>query len=228
VARTTHLKCAVFVVLATLCPAFNAAATPILDQRYDNLLEPGLFSEYVVQSDPNSIIGTAQTFTVGLSGWLTEVDLLLFARNATSASAAVPFEIRTIVGGRPGDTVLSSGVVMVPTGYAGSSFLPALFPSIAVDAGEQLAMYTPGTTVAASGDVQWFGDKFGGYGGGTAFQDLDGDGAFSGRGETLPSADAAFRTYVDPSGMSAIPEPGTMLLLGSGLIAFVFRLRRRR
>ena len=227
-ARTTYLKCAVFVVVAILCGAFKAAATPMLDQHYDNLLEPGLFSEYVVQSDPNYIIGTAQTFTVGLSGWLTEVDLLFFARNMTSAGAAVPFEIRTIVGGRPGDSVLSSGVVMVPTGYVGSSFLPALFPAISVDAGEQLAMYTPGTTVAASGNVQWFGDKFGGYGGGAAFQDLDGDGGFSGRGETLPSADAAFRTYVDPSGMSAIPEPGTMVLLGSGLIGVVFRLRRRR
>jgi hypothetical protein len=151
----------------------------------------------------------AQTFTAGLSGELDQVDLAL-AQPTTPSVGPLTVEIRNVVGGAPGTTVLASAAVpaaSVPTVDQGLAFVEVPFDSpAAVAAGGQYAIvaYTGGSDVYG-----WGRAGTDAYAGGTR---VDSDESPPSTWFPFPPDDFAFRTYVAPADTTAptstaTPEP---------------------
>ena len=128
----------------------------------------------------------AQTFTAGVTGQLDQVDLALFN---ISGSAPVTVEIRDVVGGQPGATVLASG--SIPAAQIGPTvaFIPVALPAptpVVAETQYAIVAYT------SAGVLHGWCRAQDPYAGGSGF--------FS---ETAPpttwaglSPDLAFKTYV--------------------------------
>ncbi len=209
-----------FVIIAVWALAFEdiSHAVPMLDQSYTASPDATGFVGL------NNFIDRSQTFTVGISGILTQVDLLNFQRNSATTDALL-FDIRTTSGGVPTEPD-SGGNILASLSLAAAS-VSTTFGTLSVD-------LSPFSVSVASGDVlaivlssddpvggayRWRGTSADGYVGGSAFDRL---------GATWGStffADHTFQTFVESTDL---PLPGTLPLLGIGLVGMVFGAWRKR
>lgn len=176
--------------------------TPVLDQSS---------LEGTSEFDFGPLFFLGQTFTAGLSGTLAHVNIDL---NVSSGPGSVTVTIRDGVGGRPGSTVLGS------TAFTSINELTLTVPitfgtPIDLVAGEQYAIVVKSSAHAMS----WIGAENNPYQGG-AFSISTNGSSWS----LQSSRDAHFQTFVEP----VIPEPGTVLLFGSGLLWYAARCRAAR
>lgn len=219
--------------LALVCPLFLAVigseAAPILDQMVETT--PTLESGFALDIDK------AQTFTVGLAGYLTRVDVKLHTSRAPTEN--VFFDIRTTTGGVP--TELDAGANILFSTVIPKDTVPVL----------SLFNNVPWTTVnlgassflVASGDVltislrtnepiivgpfpltnYWAaGSNAGVYPSGANYYritDLASPGYQPSWKSTSPDHDLFFRTYVDADFPPVpVPVPATVFLFGSALV----------
>lgn len=164
----------------------------------------------------------AQTFTVGTSGLLTEVDVALWRFNGTAGDLTV--DIRSTSGGVPNATLVTrtvpySSIAAQQPGVLTPPWLPIDFSSapLPVNSGDALAIVLHVDSGNAA--YNWFGDTITSvghdpYAGGAAL-------SFNGTwGPAIPatSGDFGFKTFV------TVPEPGTVVWMGGTLVL----LNRRR
>jgi hypothetical protein len=208
-------------VLATA--SFIGNAAPVLDQSYDPFAAPtgvlGGFNLYSSQA-------LSQTFTVGTSGQLTSVDVMI--RRALAVGSTTLFlDVRnTTVGGLPVSNDSGSGVLASVSFPSDSlSFNYAFFSvdlssfNLDVTAGDLLAiaLRTPDQTAI----VQWAGELNPSFyvGGSAYFRSSPVWQEFSFQ------ADLGFRTFVDAA---SVPEPSALFLLPVAMVGAVIRRRKAR
>jgi hypothetical protein len=207
-----------------LAPAPSRAAA-ILDQSFD----PGTPSAFAAVFGPTSGFGAifqdvAQTFTVGVSGQLTQIDILMTTRGTPPGDLIL--DVRSTTAGVPNEddgSVLGSIVVPAAT------LPPASFVSFDLSgAGIQLAAGDVVAFVLRSrdstlGDDYWIGGGDpGGYAAGDAFLRQNGSpGTWQPWDGSTNVIDLGFKTYM------LVPEPGTGVLLALGLVGLAARSRQR-
>jgi hypothetical protein len=210
-------------LLLFICLAGTASqATPVLDQVSDG-------TTIAIAAGISSGNDKAQTFTVGLTGYLTEVDLKLFYNNPSPSTYDVLFDLRTTEGGVPselntGANVLFNGVIpasAVPPTPHSIDELPwtilNLGLPIPVTAGEVLS-FCLRTDEPVSGPANYLLAGASTYAAGSLYyRNLTSQPTW---GPIF--SDIYFRTWVDP-----VPIPPTVILLGSGLAGLIL-LRWRR
>jgi Immunoglobulin I-set domain len=214
-AGTGSLLLLLTLVGLTIC---HVQADPILDQ------------EYIAASTGNTIIAarlnTAQTFTVGVNGILTSVDVLI-GQLYNPFAASLTLDIRTTTaGGVPTEpnsdlnilTSLTLPAKMIPQSNGGTfAWVTFDVPDFAVTIGQVLAISMRTDAGAHYGDPDdipfvWNADD----GVGTPVGTYTGGGAFA-RGVSADAltwsaqanTDYSFRTFVDPVPTSILRPPQT-------------------
>ncbi len=196
-----------------LVPA-NGQAAPIEDQS--NLLTN---SSFLITDELNH----AQTFTVGLAGQLTRIDVGL-----NPSSGILSVDLTDTIAGEPGSTVLASD-----TFSAGFSTGPGLYSfdftpfNVMVNVGDVLAFSLAGDPGSAFGVFAFDGDA---YPGGLDFNRVNSVGP-SWVDFSSSQVDLRFRTWVDPDASpTAVPLPAALPLLagGLGLMGFMGWRRKRK
>lgn len=186
-------------VLACTANPGRAGAAPVLDQQYD----PGSSGGSAVVGELpqfNLVFDIAQTFTVGLSGLLTSIDVFMVKGNNPTEN--VTLEIQTSAGG-----IHSSA----GTGLGSASLPPSAFSTsggfVSFDLSSQNIQVLAGQTLAFvlsspqnfSGSNRYdisFNNANGGYPGGAVCQgNVDTGGCAAIGGDS--SRDSRFRTFVD-------------------------------
>ena len=212
------------VVLAAMLalPCRPASADPIL---VDQSFLPARLNLFTWVRDD---VVAAQTFTVGVSGYLTRVELLL--THDTGLGSAM-LDVRPTLGGVPvedGALALAHALLSVTTNdrSAPTALVAADLSafSIPVVRGDVLALVLQGP------EANWWGQTNATYDRGELFirSPSLGTATFTRPVENSPNElpyDLAFRTWVDPA---PIPEPGTLLLVSTGLACVAVRARRLR
>jgi len=139
----------------------------------------------------------AQLFTAGISGTLSQVDLQL---GRTGSPGDLVVQIRTVAGGVPSSSILSSATVAEARVTLSDTLdwvSVVLSPSVGVVSGTQYAIVLTAPAVPPCCDgYKWAASFLDPYPGGTMAQ-------LSGRGaswQSLPAIDFAFKTYVTPLG----------------------------
>lgn len=161
----------------------------------------------------------AQTYTAGLNGTLTGVNLDLYSNIATDFSAhPLVVSIYSVAGGVP-NTLLTS--TTLPAGFSPGISTLITFPSaIAQVAGTMYAIVVSVPTAPPGGSGgYWTGACCGTdqYTGGQGLMLLGGNWVL-----ITADADLGFQTHVN-----VVPEPGTLALVGTGLVAALVRRRKR-
>ncbi|NQU26489.1 MAG: PEP-CTERM sorting domain-containing protein [Candidatus Nealsonbacteria bacterium] len=194
----------------------HAEQIEVLDQEFveDQSAHPGHRSIYGIPETHE----VAQTFTVGIEGILSRVELLLHPRSATAVVS-----LRDTSGSLPGG-LLASVTRTVSTGSETDVWESFDFGSseVHVKAGDVLAVCL---TVESGHNVEWCASLWDNpaslYDGGRWFNRGDLTGwEWQSR---YPRNDMEFRTFV------LIPEPSTLILLtmgAVGLLAYAWRRRK--
>lgn len=189
-------------ITAIMLMTAAAQATPILDQNYVSP-DDGTGSISVASG-----FRRAMTFSVGLSGTLTEVDVQV-------PNGSMTLNILSTSGGVPTDTVVGTGSLLWQTGG-----WTAFTTSLAVTAGQVLALEPVCSNTLCS---TWTFSQPNTYAGG---EDFFVNPSYAIYNFTATGTGDHFRTYVDTA--SSVPEPATLALFGAGLAGMVARRRRRK
>ena len=223
------LTTAVMLLLSAVGSA--ARASVVIDQSYET---PGISGNTIVAARFES----AQTFTVGLTGRLTGVDVNIGRRLGTDDPVTITLDVRRTVGGVPveanaGPDVLTSltlpaSAVPVSNGVD-TKFVNFDVPDAAVTRGEVLAIVlrTPaGAVFGAPNDTPfvWAADDPGGYASGRAFArgtSAAGETWGNGGGFSLANTDHEFRTL-------AIPLPPALATFPACAVLVALATRHRR
>jgi hypothetical protein len=217
-AGTKILINSVLILAALLSITFSATcgnATVILDQS-----SPGGSPGFGTSSDSSTTFRRAQTFTVGVTGTLIEVDVASF-----SSSAVGFLNLLSTSGGVPSTILQSTSIQSL---VSDNGFLD-FSVSLGVTAGEVLAFeyvdHSSGATLDGTSPGQYSGGQDYFLNTNANVNSFTSTGAFEG-GAPL---DEGFRTFVD-DGVSAVPEPSTwaMMLLGFGGFGFMAYRRKSK
>lgn len=202
-------------LIATAMPAH---AVPVLDQEHNP------FQNIEGNIGPHSgsrIDDRAQTFTVGVTGILSRIEIRVYNRDLVATQPLI-IDIRTVVGGVPteadfGPNILerhSVAAALVPT--TGLVFVGVDLAGIAVTAGDVLAI-AASTTDTANFSFIWGGTNTDLYAGGAQYNRVTGVPYNLNAG----IRDLNFRTFVE------VPAPGVALILAMGLAGLGVTRRKR-
>ncbi len=196
-----------------------ANAIPVLDQSY------------VPSGNQVSGFGQgfemAQTFTVGLSGALTQVDVQIFIP-FRGASEDLYWGLHRTTTGVPNETSVLDGFIAAASVGSNTASFSSIDLSAApfmVTAGDVLAISLgKGSTTDT---FQWTSGPS--YSSGAAYGRSSSP-AFPGFETWSPTRftlDVGFRTFVDSAFVAPIPEPSTWLLIAASLPGLVLWRRKR-
>ena len=183
---------AVAVAIGVMSPA-QAAST--LDQDI-------AFSTSDCNTEVYSAQGMGQTFTAGLSGPLTSVEVFLVDSSSSGSEPGLTLALASTSSGLPVGVALAASTIPDSDVPSVPGVVTVTFSSPAtVTAGEQYAILI--TTSETNNNYKWCGDGADTYSGGTGLDDRA-----SGRNwRTLSSPEASLRTYVDiPASSADEPE----------------------
>ncbi|HEX4938512.1 MAG TPA: PEP-CTERM sorting domain-containing protein [Candidatus Kapabacteria bacterium] len=229
VLSTTMSLASVWVVTVSALPA---DAAPVIDQSVIYPASGGI-SSYSIYETPTNQYVLAQTFTAGMSGQLTAVNLGLFDKaienltiNILGTSGGLPNLTAPLMSG----TLTPSGVDNDPFSLETVDFSSYLFDVVA---GEMYAIMLSSTTPFQQ-EYNWTRgsfDTFTGddlspadpYAGGVGYYSNNGGSTWNAL--TDFSQDFSFQTIVDPN---PVPEPGSIGFMLAGLAVYRFLSSRRR
>lgn len=224
-----HLQYMTLVSILGCCADIHPAAAdpirPVLDQEY--LPAADNAGGFV-----HAGFGWAQTFTAGITGWLTSVDVLIQPLAGTNVDDGpfqgnVPllYEFRPTTLGAPAAEIIFGGAIPRSEISDTPAFLSIALPShqVQVRQGEQYALILRAFGAPNREIYLWRGDfpPRATYPGGETFVQLRENGPWFAQ-----LNDHGFRTYVSPV-PEPIPEPTTVALFGTGVALLAWRRKRR-
>ena len=212
-------------IASLLCLAVPCLrADSVVDQSFTTFSGTGSLSAYINEADAYA----AQTFTAGVTGILTGVNIEILSDTVSGSPTISPFPLNvaiyTVVDGVPTSNIL--GAATVGPGSIPLSYLISFSAPIAIESGTQYAIavnYIGAPPLGpGAGQGLWVGATGNPYPGGAAFASVDGnkwveDDSSPG----VPVGDLFFQTYVTPA---AVPEPSSLTLFTMGIFAlFLFQ-----
>jgi hypothetical protein len=207
----------VLLLLSVCLGATVSQATPIIDQvSYST--PPTLFA-YV-----GSMYDRAQTFTVGLTGFLTKVDMQVYTGNTPPPTNDLLFDLRTTMGGIPSEPNSGTNILFSVAIPASAVPVPVndIVPWTSVDLGLAAIPVTAGEVLAfclrsneIGLDYVLVGSDTNSYSAGGLYYRILGTQSPQWANTFGVDDDLFFHTWVDTA---PVPLPPTFWLLGSGLL----------
>lgn len=201
--RRQSIGIASLVALLAFGATSSDAAPILLDQQY----VPTVGAVGVVINQNSHL---AQTFTVGIDGILSSVEVEI-ARGVPLGDS-ITLSILSAPGGTPDLSAVLASALISPSQVTRtftfvSVDLSAAMLEIAV--GQQLAIHLTTTPIDNRNTYLWRADSIGFYEGGSGF---------SSSPTRANVRDHGFRTFVDTQQIQTVPEPASLALLGVGLL----------
>jgi hypothetical protein len=214
-------------LVACLFAAGQASAAIVLDQA-DAPVSGSMNATSVQLLDLTYAFG--QSFTVGLSGTLAQIDIPLFYSGAP-ATGGLDFEVLGPSNNLVFSTLINPAIVpdfsLNPSSTDWSQLvqIDTASADIEVTPGEQIKwLIVPGAGASNATLLDYLNGASFSYSGGQSLIAIDGGYYPSSPGNSFP-----FRTYVDTGPVAGVPEPSTWMLaiVGLGILGCALRRGRR-